>query len=158
MGEINERPIIFALSNPTSKSECTAEQAYNWTEGRAIFASGSPFDSVTYGQKTFHPGQGNNAYIFPGVGLGVVISKSSRVTDDMFIAAADTLANMVSEEDLAKGRLYPSLAKIRNISCEIAVNVARSAFDNNIAQLSRPENLKEYVRDSMFQPEYPSYK
>ena len=157
MGEINERPIIFALSNPTSKSECTAEQAYNWTEGRAIFASGSPFDAVTYGQNTFYPGQGNNAYIFPGVGLGVVISKSSRVTDDMFIAAADTLANMVSEEDLAKGRLYPPLAKIRDISCEIAVNVARVAFDNKTAQLVRPENLEECVRDSMFQPDYPSY-
>ena len=157
MGKINERPIIFALSNPTSKSECTAEQAYNWTEGRAIFASGSPFDSVTYEQDSFYPGQGNNAYIFPGVGLGVVISKSSRVTDDMFIAAADTLANMVSKEDLAKGRLYPSLAKIREISCDIAVNVALAAFDNKIAQLPRPENIEEYVRNSMFQPDYPSY-
>ena len=157
MGEINNRPIIFALSNPTSKSECTAEQAYTWTEGKAIFVSGSPFNPVTYGENTFSPGQGNNAYIFPGVGLGIVVSKSSQVTDDMFIAAADTLANLVSEEDLAKGRLYPSLAKIREISCKIAVNVAKQAFENHIARVPQPENLEKCVEDSMFKPKYKSY-
>jgi malate dehydrogenase (oxaloacetate-decarboxylating)(NADP+) len=157
MGEINNRPIIFALSNPTSKSECTAEQAYTWTEGKAIFVSGSPFNPVTYEENTFSPGQGNNAYIFPGVGLGVVVSKSSQVTDDMFIAAADTLADLVSEEDLAKGRLYPSLVKIREISCKIAVNVAKQAFENHTAQVPQPENLEKCVVDSMFKPKYKSY-
>lgn len=157
MGKFNNFPVIFALSNPTSKSECTAEQAYSWTEGKAIFVSGSPFNPVTYEENTFSPGQGNNAYIFPGVGLGVVVSKSSRVTDDMFIAAADTLANMVSEEDLAKGRLYPSLAKIREISCKIAVNVAKQAFENHNAQVPRPKELEKNVRESMFTPEYNSY-
>ena len=157
MGEINDHPIIFALSNPTSKSECTAEQAYNWTEGRAIFTSGSPFDPVSYGKHTFYPGQGNNAYIFPGVGLGVIVSKSLRVTDEMFITAADTLSSMVSKEDLFRGRLYPPLQKIRDISFKIAVNVAQVAFDNKIARLPYPENLEEWVRATMFQPDYPSY-
>ena len=157
MGEINERPIIFALSNPTSKSECTAEQAYNWTDGRAIFTSGSPFDPVSYGKHTFYPGQGNNAYIFPGVGLGVIVSKSLRLTDEMFIAAADTLSSMVSKEDLSRGRLYPPLKIIRDISFKIAVNVAKVAFENKIARLPCPENLEECVRAAMFQPDYPSY-
>ena len=157
MGEINDHPIIFALSNPTSKSECTAEQAYNWSEGRAIFTSGSPFDPVSYGKHTFYPGQGNNAYIFPGVGLGVIVSKSLRVTDEMFITAADTLSSMVSKEDLSRGRLYPPLEKIRDISFKIAVNVAQVAFDNKIARLPCPENLEECVRATMFQPDYPSY-
>ena len=136
---------------------CTAEQAYTWTKGKAIFVSGSPFNPVTYGENTFSPGQGNNAYIFPGVGLGVVVSKSSQVTDGMLIAAADTLANLVSEEDLAKGRLYPSLAKIREISCKIAVNVAKQAFENHIARVPQPENLEKCVRDSMFLPKYKTF-
>ena len=157
MGDINEQPIIFALSNPTSKSECTAEQAYSWTGGRAIFASGSPFDPVTLGKKTFYPGQGNNAYIFPGVGLGVVVSKATHVVDEMFITAAETLANMVTEEDLDKGRLFPSLSKIRSISLEIAVNVAKVAFDKGLAQVPHPEDLEECVTESMFKPEYKTY-
>ena len=157
MGEINERPIIFALSNPTSKSECTAEDAYNWTDGRVVFASGSPFDAVKWEDQTFYPGQGNNAYIFPGVGLGVVVSKSSKVTDKMFIAAAESLANMVSEADLAQGRLYPPLMKIRDISCKIALNVANLAFENQIAQIAQPDILEKYMKDTIFQPAYSSY-
>ena len=157
MGRVNSNPIIFALSNPTSKSECTAEQAYNWTGGRAIFASGSPFDPVQIENKKFYPGQGNNAYIFPGVGLGVVVSKSSLITDEMFIVAADTLANMVTEKDLKKGRMYPSLTKICDISYKIAIKVANIAFDKNIARIPTPENLEETVRDTMFSPEYPVY-
>ena len=157
MGRVNSHPIIFALSNPTSKSECTAEQAYNWTGGRAIFASGSPFDPVQIENKKFYPGQGNNAYIFPGVGLGVVVSKSSLITDEMFIVAADTLANMVTEKDLKKGRMYPSITKICDISYKIAIKVANIAFDKNIARIPTPENLEETVRDTMFSPEYPVY-
>jgi len=157
MGRVNSHPIIFALSNPTSKSECTAEQAYNWTGGRAIFASGSPFDPVQIENKKFYPGQGNNAYIFPGVGLGVVVSKSSLITDEMFIVAADTLANMVTEKDLKKGRMYPSITKICDISYKIAIKVANIAFDKNIARIPTPKNLEETVRDTMFSPEYPVY-
>ena len=157
MGRVNSHPIIFALSNPTSKSECTAEQAYNWTGGRAIFASGSPFDPVQIENKKFYPGQGNNAYIFPGVGLGVVVSKSSLITDEMFIVAADTLANMVTEKDLKKGRMYPSITKICDISYKIAIKVANIAFDKNIAHIPTPKNLEETVRATMFSPEYPVY-
>ena len=157
MGRVNSHPIIFALSNPTSKSECTAEQAYNWTGGRAIFASGSPFDPVQIENKKFYPGQGNNAYIFPGVGLGVVVSKSSLITDEMFIVAADTLANMVTEKDLKKGRMYPSITKICDISYKIAIKVANIAFDKNIARIPTPKNLEETVRATMFSPEYPVY-
>ena len=153
----NKRPIIFALSNPTSKSECTPEQVYNWTDGHAIFASGSPFDPVQYNNKIFHPGQGNNAYIFPGVGLGVVVSRASLVTDEMFITAAETLANMVSDSDLEKGRLYPPLTDIRAISRNIAVKVAEVAFDKNIARVSRPENLMKTIEEMMFSSRYPLY-
>ena len=115
MGRMNRRPIVFALSNPTSKSECTAEEAYTWSEGRAVFASGSPFKPVTFNGKTFIPGQGNNVYIFPGVGLGVVASEATRVTEEMFFVAAKTLAAMVSEEDHAQGRIYPALDRIREV-------------------------------------------
>ncbi len=153
----NIHPIIFALSNPTSKSECTPEQVYNWTDGHAIFASGSPFDPVQYNNKIFHPGQGNNAYIFPGVGLGVVVSRASLVTDEMFITAAETLADMLSDSDLEKGRLYPPLTEIREISINIALKVAEVAFDKNIARVSRPENLMSTIEEMMFSSKYPLY-
>jgi len=133
------------------------EQAYNWTDGYAIFASGSPFGPVQYNDKIFHPGQGNNAYIFPGVGLGVVVSRASLVTDEMFIAAAETLANLVSDNDLEKGRLFPPLTDIREISRDIAVKVAEVAFDKNIARVSRPENLMKTIEEMMFSSKYPLY-
>ncbi len=157
MSTINDRPIIFALSNPTSKAECTAEQAYTWSDGRAVFASGSPFDPVSYGGQTFVPGQGNNAYIFPGVGLGVIVSHSRIVTDEMFLAAALSLADQVSDEDLARGRIYPSLTRIRDVSARIAAAVATIAYDQGLARRDRPDDVLEDVRQHMYQPVYHHY-
>jgi malate dehydrogenase (oxaloacetate-decarboxylating)(NADP+) len=151
-----ERPMVFALSNPTSKAECTAQQAYEWTGGRAIFASGSPFDPVDYEGKTFVPGQGNNAYIFPGVGLGAIVSDASRVTDEMFFASARTLADHVTEHDLELGRVYPPLDSIRDVSAAIATAVAEVAYQRGLARRPRPDDLAAAVRAEMFEPDYPS--
>jgi len=154
MARLNRRPILFALSNPTSKSECTAEEAYTWSEGRAVFASGSPFPPVTCKGRTFVPGQGNNAYIFPGVGLGVIASEAARVTDEMFFLAAKTLADLVSEDDLGEGRIYPSLTRIRDVSAAIATAVANLAFQRGLTTMSRPVNLAAHVKAQMYEPTY----
>jgi len=157
MAKINKRPVVFALSNPTSKAECTAKQAYSWSEGRAIFASGSPFDPVTVGNQTFVPGQGNNAYIFPGVGLGVIASQSRTITDEMFLAAAHSLANQVSDSDINRGRLYPSLARIREVSARIACDVAKIAYENKLTDKDEPADLLADIHQHMYQPVYPHY-
>ena len=150
------RPIIFALSNPTSKAECTAAQAYEWSNGTAIFASGSPFAAVEFNGKRFVPGQGNNAYIFPGVGLGILASGSRLVTDEMFLTAARTLAELVTETDLAKGRIYPSLKQIREVSVAIAVAVARVAEESGLATETLPADSQSAIRELMYQPNYVS--
>ena len=154
MARLNEQPIVFALSNPTSKAECTAEQAYRHTQGRALFACGSPFDPVTLGAKTFVPRQGNNSYIFPGVGLGVIASGARRVTDEMFMAAARTLAALVTEGDLAQGSLYPALPRIREVSAQIAAAVARVAYERGLTPGEAPKDLLAYVQKQMYDPRY----
>jgi malate dehydrogenase (oxaloacetate-decarboxylating)(NADP+) len=151
------QPVVFALSNPTSKAECTAAQAYEWSRGAAIFASGSPFQPVVYQGRTRVPGQGNNVYIFPGVGMGVLASGSRAVTDEMFLAAARTLAAMVTPAELATGRVFPSLANIREVSLRIATAVAAIAHDRGLARVPRPPDLATDIRQRMYQPEYPDY-
>ncbi len=156
MAELNKRPTIFALSNPTSRAECTAEQAYSWSGGRALFASGSPFGSVEFEGRTLQPGQGNNAYIFPGIGLGAVVCQATRVSEPMFLAAARTLAAQVSQARLDEGALYPPLSEIRGVSAEIALAVAEQAYAEGLAEFPRPDKLREHILDQMYEPSYGS--
>lgn len=157
MAASHKRPIIFALSNPTSKAECTAAQAYEETEGRCIYASGSPFKPVNFQGREFRPGQGNNVYIFPGVGLGALAVGASRVTDTMFLAAARSLAGQTSKNDLQSGCVYPPLHTIRDVSLNIAVKVAEEAFNKGLAGIERPDDLKKDIASRMFFPEYADY-
>jgi len=157
MSRLHERPILFALSNPTSKSECTAEQAWRWSQARAIFASGSPFDPVEMDGRRLVPSQGNNAYVFPGVGLGAICCKAARITDEMFTVAARALAEQVTDQDLEQGRLYPPLARIRAVSVAIAVAVAELAWERGLAREPRPDDVAGCVRSRMYDPVYRSY-
>ncbi|CAK7356753.1 unnamed protein product [Dovyalis caffra] len=159
MASFNEKPIILSLSNPTSQSECTAEEAYTWSQGRAIFASGSPFAPVEYEGKTFVPGQANNAYIFPGFGLGVIMSGAIRVHDDMLLAAAEALAAQVTQENFEKGLIYPPFKNIRQISADIAAKVAAKAYELGLAtRLPPPKDLVKYAESCMYSPAYRSYR
>jgi malate dehydrogenase (oxaloacetate-decarboxylating)(NADP+) len=154
MAELNDRPIVFALSNPTSKAECSAEEAYRHTSGRALFACGSPYDPVRLDGKTFVPRQGNNSYIFPGVGLGAIASESRLVTDEMFMAAAHTLAYLVNQDDIEQGSLYPALPRIREVSTHIAVAVAEVAYKRGLATASAPNDLMAFIESQMYDPRY----
>jgi malate dehydrogenase (oxaloacetate-decarboxylating)(NADP+) len=154
MAQLNERPVIFALSNPTSRAECTAEQAYRWSGGRAVYAGGSPFDPVTFDGRTLRPGQANNAYVFPGIGLGALACRASTLSDAMFLAAARTLAARVSARDLAGGMVYPPLTDIRHVSVAIAQAVAETAWDSGLAGVERTKDCARLIREMMYDPVY----
>ncbi|MED6145485.1 NADP-dependent malic enzyme [Stylosanthes scabra] len=159
MASLNKKPLILALSNPTSQSECTAEEAYTWSKGQAIFASGSPFDPVEYEGKVFVPGQANNAYIFPGFGLGLIMSGAIRVRDEMLLAASEALAAQVSQENYDKGLIYPPFTDIRKISAHIAAKVAAKAYELGLAShLPQPKDLVKYAESCMYSPGYRNYR
>jgi malate dehydrogenase (oxaloacetate-decarboxylating)(NADP+) len=154
MARINERPIIFPYSNPTSRSECTAEEAYKWSGGRAIFASGSPFAPVEIDGKTLIPGQGNNVYIFPAMGMAVLATEATRVTEEMFIIAARAVAEQVTEANLANGLIYPPTSNIFDASLHVAGKVAAYIFDHGLARVPRPSDIDAHVRASAYKPVY----
>jgi len=156
MARINRRPIIFAFSNPTARSECTAQQAYQWSEGRAVFASGSPFAPVSLGNRTFVPGQGNNVYIFPAVGLAVYATRARRVTDEMFIATAHAIAEQVTPADLEVGLIYPPASDILKTEIHAAQRVAEVIFKRGLSGIPEPEDLNAFIADRVYQPIYRS--
>jgi malate dehydrogenase (oxaloacetate-decarboxylating)(NADP+) len=154
MSRINERPIIFALSNPTDKAECSAEQAYSWSKGKALYAAGVQFPDVTLNGKTFHPGQANNFYIFPAIGLATYVARPRRLTDSCFIAAAEASADQVDSSLRGRGMLFPSQANILETEVTTAARVAEFMFDKGLAQAERPRNIRAWIESQLYQPRY----
>jgi malate dehydrogenase (oxaloacetate-decarboxylating)(NADP+) len=155
MARINARPIIFPYSNPTSRSECTAEEAYRWSDGRAIFASGSPFPPVHLGGQTFVPGQGNNVYIFPAMGMAALATEATRITEEMFIVAARAVAEQVSDAALATGLIYPPQSNMLAASLHTAARVAEYIFDHGFARVERPADIARHLAELAYKPVYP---
>jgi malate dehydrogenase (oxaloacetate-decarboxylating)(NADP+) len=154
MAHVNDRPIIFPYSNPTSRSECTAEEAYKWSDGRAIFASGSPFPPLEIGGRKFIPGQGNNVYIFPAMGMAVLATEAARVTEEMFIVAAKAVAEQVTDASLASGLIYPPQSQILDASLRVAAKVAAHVFDKGLARVKRPDDIEAHIRATAYRPQY----
>ncbi len=154
MSRINERPVILALSNPTEKAECTPEQAYVWSKGKAIYAAGVQFPPVHYYGRTFLPGQANNFYIFPAIGMAIFATQAKRVTDEMFIEAGQAVADQVPSELLKQGLLYPLQSNILETEVKTAARVAKVVFDNNLARVERPADLEAFIRSFVYKPEY----
>jgi malate dehydrogenase (oxaloacetate-decarboxylating)(NADP+) len=154
MARINSRPIIFPYSNPTSHSECTAEEAYRWSEGRAVFASGSPFPPVRLGDRTMVPGQGNNVYIFPAIGMAVYATRARRITDEMFIAAARAIAEQVTQAELNVGLIYPPQSTILKTELYAAQRVAEMIFERGLARVPKPADIGVFIQSQTYKPEY----
>jgi malate dehydrogenase (oxaloacetate-decarboxylating)(NADP+) len=154
MTKWNERPIIFALSNPTDHAECTAQETYEWSNGKAIYAAGVQFDPVQIKSETYHPGQANNFYIFPAVGLAIYVTQASRVPDDVFIAAARATADQVTPEELEKGMLFPPQKDIQKAAIKTAIAAAQKLFELNLARVDMPKDLTVLVPSQLYKPEY----
>jgi malate dehydrogenase (oxaloacetate-decarboxylating)(NADP+) len=157
MSEMNERPVIFALSNPTDHAECTAEEAYTWSDGKAIFCAGVQFDEVTYHGKTYYPGQANNFYCFPGVSLAIYATQPRLVTDALWIASGKALAGLLTQDDKDKGMVFPPQKDILDVSFKVAVKVSEAIFDAGLAQVERPENIEEWIKNMQYKPEYRNF-
>jgi len=147
-----EKPLIFPLSNPTSKAEITAENAFTWSDGKCIFAAGSPFAPVEYKGKIYTPGQGNNVFIFPGLGFGAVQVKAKYIPDDFLIVAGIAVADSVTAEEISSGKVYPSLDALTTVSLDVAAKVAEKAFEMDLAQIEKPKNIKSFLKDAMWHP------
>jgi malate dehydrogenase (oxaloacetate-decarboxylating)(NADP+) len=154
MSRLNERPVIFALSNPTSKAECSAEQAYTWSHGKALFAAGVQFPDVRLNGTVFHPGQANNFYIFPAVGLATYVAQPRRLNDECFIVAAEATADQVGPNLRAKGMLFPSQDNILETEVTTATRVAEFMFDTGLAQVERPRAIRPWIENQLYKPDY----
>lgn len=154
MSRLNDRPIIFALSNPTEKAECSAEEAYKWSQGRALFAAGVQFADVHLDGRTFHPGQANNFYIFPAIGLATYAAGPTRITDEAFIVAARATADQVSAEQRSRGMLYPSQADILKIEVGTATKIAEYMFESGLATAPRPDDVRGWIEGQLYTPKY----